>query len=35
MALLSLLGHAGLEKRQMDEDQKQDIFIHIETKKCV
>ena len=30
-----LWGHTGLGKRQMDEAQKQNIFRHVQTKKCV
>ena len=33
--LLSLWGHTELEKRQMDEAQKRNIFRHIQTKNCV
>ena len=35
MALLSLGGHTGMEKRQMVEIQKRNMFRHIQTKKCV
>ena len=35
MALLSLRGHTGMEKKQMDETQKRKMFRHIQTKKCV
>ena len=33
MALLSLWGYTGMEKGQMDEAQKRNMFIYIKTKK--
>ena len=35
IALPSLWGHTGMEKRQTDEAQKLNMFRHIQTKKCV
>ena len=36
MALLSLWGHTGMEKREMDEAEERNMFRHIQTKKmCV